>query len=506
MNNLMEEVQIILRGIWQRRWIALGIAWVVALLGWLFVATIPNVYQSHARVYVQIQSVLSGKIGITPLDQQKTIDQLRQTMTSQANLERVVRTTDLALSARNDAEIAGKVGMLRSNVRVVSQGDNLFEITASSSDKSLSGSQNGKIAEQIVRALIQAFQDGNLQGGLAETSQSLKFLDQQIAARTTELKAAEQRRVIFEQKNIGVLPGAGGSIAARMESMRSELGQVDSQLIAAQSALAGINGQLSNTPAMIAATGPGIGPSPLAQAQAELGAARSRGWTDSHPDVQALKAQIAALKASGASASSGTNTPNPVYLGLRATQSERASAVAALQARKAQLQGDINALSAKQVQEPGLAAEQDRLNREYDVVKQQYDKLLSDREDVRLRGEVQSEGGEVQFRVIDPPTASSWPASPNRPVLVLGVLVAAMGAGVGAAFALSQLKSTYATAARLERGTGLPVIGAISEIKTPALLVQEKKQLRWFLAGSAGLASLCILALAVEFIQRRMGA
>jgi polysaccharide biosynthesis transport protein len=82
MNNLYEEVQIILHGLWQRRWVALAVAWGVCLLGWLAVALVPNVYQSRARVFVQMESILPGSLGTTPLDQQKALDQVRQTMTS----------------------------------------------------------------------------------------------------------------------------------------------------------------------------------------------------------------------------------------------------------------------------------------------------------------------------------------------------------------------------------------------------------------------------------------
>jgi hypothetical protein len=163
-------------------------------------------------------------------------------------------------------------------------------------------------------------------------------------------------------------------------------------------------------------------------------------------------------------------------------------------------------LARKQVQEPGLAAEQDRLNREYDAIKLQYDKLLADREDVRLRGDVQSEGGALKFRVIDPPSASPIPASPNRPLLLFAVLVAGVGAGIAAAFGMSQLRTTYATIGRLEKATGLPVIGGISDVETPSRVDRNRRQVRWFYAGCGGLGALCFLLLAVEFVQRGMSA
>lgn len=503
MNNIYEEVQIILHGVWQRRWVALGVAWGVCLLGWLAIALVPNVYQSRARVFVQLDSVLPSDQ--TPLDQQKALDQVRQTMTSAEVLERVVRNTDLGAGVQSDRDIGMKVGMLRQNVTVVSQQDSLFEITAKSSNKALSGTENARLAAQIAGGLIQAFQETSVAGGIASTGQSLKFLDQQIEARGKELQAAEQRRVDFERKHLGSIPG-GGSISARMDAMRSELSQIDSQLISAQSALAGINGQLAGTPAEIAGVGPGGGPSALAQAEGQLAAARAQGWTDSHPDVIALRRQIDMLRRVGGGGGGGTRTPNPAFLSLKSMQAERSATVSALQGRKAQIQGDLNNMVERQIQEPGLAAEQDKLNREYDAIKAQYDKLLGDRENVRLRGDVQSEGGSLKFRVIDPPSASSIPASPNRPLLLFGVLIAGIGAGIGAAFGLSQVRTTYPTIGRLEKATGMPVIGGISDVETPLRAEQNTRQARWFYAACSGLGGLCFVLLAVEFIQRGMSA
>lgn len=503
MNGLFDELQIIMHGIWQRRWLALAVAWAVCLLGWLVVALIPNVYQSRAQVFVQVQSVLPGNDNLTPLDQQQAIDQVQQTMTSAENLEKVVRSTDLGKGLTSEQQVTAQAAALKPKLRVISQQDNVFEITATASDNARSGRQNARIAAQVVGALITAFQQSNAAGGLAATHQSLKFLDQQIAAHAKDLQDADQKRADFAQRNGALLPG-GVTIAQRMIDLQSDMSQIDPQLLAAQSALAGINGQLAGTRPQIAMPGAG-GTSALAQAQGELAADHARGWTDSHPDVIALKNQIAALKAMGPAAAAAT-VPNPAYLSLTAQQAERGATVSALRTRKAQLQGDLDALTSRQVNDPGLAAEQDRLNRNYAVLKQQYDKLVSDRADVRLRGQAQSAGGNVKFRVIDPPSIASTPASPNRPLLIVGVLIVGLGAGLGAAFALGQLKTTYPTTGRLEKATGLPVIGGISEISTPGRARGFKQQMRWFYGGCGGLGVFCLLLLAVEYIQRGMNA
>lgn len=499
MNNIYDEILIAAHSVWNRRWLALGIAWAICAVGWLVVAIIPNSYESRARIFVQMQSILPGKMGITPMEQQKDVDRVRQTLTSAVNLEKVVRGTDISLGVSSPRDMAGKVEMLRTNIKVVAQQDNLFEITAISSDSGMSDVANAKMATAIVQKLIDIFVEENLAGDRAETSQTLKFLDSQLADRERQLQEAEQKRMEFEQQYLGLLPGTG-SMSQRMDAARQELNQIESQLVAAQSASAAMNGQLAATPATIATPGVGGGGA-YSSTQAELASARARGWTENHPDVIALKRQLANLKSMG-SGGGGGGTPNPAYISIRSMQAEKQATVSALAARKAQITADMQRLAEKQANEPGVAAEQAQLSRNYDVLKAQYDKLLADREDIRLRGDVQTETDSVQFRIIDPPSSPRTPAAPNRPLLLLAVLVAGIGGGVGAAFAKGQLRTTYPTAARLERLTGLPVLGAVTETLTAGDREVRQKKLRLFAGASGALVGVCLLLLAVEFIQR----
>ncbi|MFD1103373.1 XrtA system polysaccharide chain length determinant [Sphingobium olei] len=505
MAALYDELRVLLHGLWSRRWIALAVAWGVCMLGWLGVAFIPNSYQSKARVYVNTQSLLEDKVGITQVQSQQDLDRLRQTLTSADNLEKVVRSTDLSQSVSGPADVAAKITKLRENITVMAQADpSMIDISAVSADSSLSDGANARIAQQVVQKLIDIFQEENLSGDRRETKQSLAFLDQQIAVRGKQLAAADQRRTEFAQRYMGLLPGAG-SISQRMDAARMEINQIDSQLVQAQSALSAMNGQLAGTPQSLPGVSASGGASPLVQAQANLASMRARGWTANHPDVIAAQREVDSLRRTGGGGSAGGGgTPNPAYLSIKSMQAERAATVQALGARKAQLQADLNAMMSRQVDEPGGASEQEKLDSDYAALKVQYDKLTADREDLRLRGEVKTETGAVQFRVITPPDMPSAPSAPNRPLLLLGVLVLGIGAGVGVAFALSQLKGTFPTAARLERTLGLPVAGSISETLTATQVALERQRLKWFAGASGGLAAACLLLIAVEFVQRGM--
>lgn len=503
MNSLYDEFRIAVHSVWNRRWLALAVAWGVCLLGWLVVALIPNKYESKAQIQVRTQSMLSSQAGFDPQNQRRNIQQLAQTLISSANLAKVVRGTDLGSTIATDQELAGKIEGLRANIEVKAEQDDFFAISAKQ--------PSGKLARDVVQKLIDVAEEDNLAGDQKATSQTLRFLDTQIEARQKELAEAEAKRVAYETQNLGLLPGVG-SVSQRMEASRAELSQIDSQLIQARSALAALNGQLAGTPATLntPSQGGGGAPSALGQAQGELASMRARGFTDSHPDVVTVKNQIAALRsAGGGGGSSGGGayrTPNPAYSSLQSMQAERGAAVTALQARKSALQSDMAQLAAKQTAEPGVAAEYQRINRDYEVLKAQYDKLVLERDQIRLRGQAETQTDAVQFRVVKEPSLSNVPAAPNRPLLLAAVLIAGIGAGIGSAFALGHLQTNFPTAAKLERASGLPVIGSISQMLTGEQRVQRKQKMKLFYGASGGLVAVCAMLLVAEFIQRGLTA
>jgi polysaccharide chain length determinant protein (PEP-CTERM system associated) len=505
MNSIYEELRTALHAIWQRKWMALGIAWGVCLLGWLAVAMIPNSYESRARIFVQLDDPLAEQIGIAQGARQRDIERVRQTLTSSINLEKVVRSTRLNQDAQTPKALEGMIVELGKLIKVESKQDNLFEITAASNDGAWSDAENAKMAQEIVQKMIDIFREENLRGGRGGMNSSLEFMDQQLAVRQKELEAAEAKRLEFASRNPG-LAGGAESVATRLESTRNQLRDVDADLAAAQSALAAINGQLAGTPQTLAVSGPAGGArGALAEAQGQLNAMRARGLTDNHPDVIAMKNQVASLRAAAAGeGSGGGGMPNPAYTSLLSIKAERQANVQALQARRAALQADMGSFGALAAGGPQAQAEAERINRDYDVLKKQYDDLLTDREALKLRGQVETEHSAVRFEVVDPPTTPRAPTAPNRPLLLLGVLVVGIGAGVGGAFLFGQLRPTFSTANKLERVTGLPVLGSVTATITDAGRALRAKRIKYFAAGSAALLGVFVMLMAVEMIQRGM--
>jgi hypothetical protein len=225
MDGLYEQARIAVYSVWRRRWLALAVAWGLCLVGWLAVALIPNSYESKARVFAQMQSILPDKIGITAAERQGDLLRVKQTLTSTQNLEKVVRRTDLNLLVASERDLAAQVENLRENIKITAQQDNLFEISATSGVGGFSERPEGQDVRGDRAEPARPVRRGESRPAIApRPGQTLTFLDEELRRRERALQEAEQRRVDFETRVHGHAPGEG-SIDQRMAAAR--LGAVE---------------------------------------------------------------------------------------------------------------------------------------------------------------------------------------------------------------------------------------------------------------------------------------
>jgi uncharacterized protein involved in exopolysaccharide biosynthesis len=56
--DLLKQLRPHVRALWRRRWIALGTAWGLMLLGSTIVMLLPDQYEASARVYADTDSLM----------------------------------------------------------------------------------------------------------------------------------------------------------------------------------------------------------------------------------------------------------------------------------------------------------------------------------------------------------------------------------------------------------------------------------------------------------------
>ena len=146
---------------------------------------------------------------------------------------------------------------------------------------------------------------------------------------------------------------------------------------------------------------------------------------------------------------------------------------------------------------PQIEAEFAQLNRDYGIHKKNYEDLVARRESASLSGELEGSSGSVDFRLIDPPRASQKPVAPNRLLLLPLALIAALGAGLGLAFVLSQLRAVFFDARAVRNTIGLPILGVVTLVRSEAARARESRSLKKFGLASSGLLGMFIAAVVV---------
>ncbi|RMI17140.1 hypothetical protein EBE87_23935, partial [Pseudoroseomonas wenyumeiae] len=286
-----------------------------------------------------------------------------------------------------------------------------------------------------------------------------------------QLRQAERRRAEFQARYIDLLPSEGG--VSRLEAARSRLKEVQGELQDARMRRQLTQKQLESAPPTltVAQSGGGGGNPALAAAQRNLAELRTR-FTEQHPDVVAARAAVsvaARTGGGGGSAPSGDGSgprANPLYEQLKVRLVDVDAQIASLERQERDGKVEVDRLDAMARSEPEVQAQFMNLDRDYTVLRRNYEELLARRESIQIAGAARSSSDRVRLEVVDPPSLPIRPVSPNRPLLLTGVLVAGLGAGALVALLLVQLDQGFHTVNDLRR-LGLPVLGGVSSAVSP---------------------------------------
>jgi polysaccharide chain length determinant protein (PEP-CTERM system associated) len=299
-----------------------------------------------------------------------------------------------------------------------------------------------------------------------------RFLDQQIASYECQLRNAEKRRADFRARYVDLLPSDGNGGESRLDLARMQLIGLRGQLEDAVQRRDALRKELSTTPpnTNIDADIRDGAPSRLRTAQDQLAELRLR-FTDQHPDVIAMKKLIAVLKTersdAGSAASRGRirSISNPMYEQLKVRLVDAEGQVASLQRQVTDATGERERMEAMARSTPGVHAEYENLDRDYSVLRKNYEELLGRREAANIAEAADTQADKVKLQIVDPPRIPRIAVSPNRLLLIPGVLLAGLAGGSGLAFLLGQTDRSFRTLDDL-RVLGLPVLGGISLLDT----------------------------------------
>ena len=532
MQEIVEQVLIILRGMWKFRWPGLVVAWVVAVVGVVAVWKIPDQYEATARIFVDTDSILKplmSGLAVQPNVEQQ-IGMLSRTLISRPNIEKLIRMADLDLKSQSKGDQEVLIEKLTKGIEIrVAGGANLYTMAYRDIEPERS--------KRVIQSMVSIFVESGLGASRKDTDSAKTFLNEQIKSYEAKLEEAEARMKEFRLRNLDRQGADGKDVASRLgeidgqlQAARLQLREAERARDAAKRQLAEAKGQAPSSALPNLLSGARSAAEPAAVSTPEIDArldaqrraldALLQRYTDQHPDVlgarrliadleeqkrkEVLELQRRAAAQPAAGAAGGPSESLAVQeLGRMLATSE--VQVASFQARVEEYSGRLAQVRQSLKTAPQIESEASQLNRDYAITKKGYEDLVSRRQSAVMSGDLEVASGMAEFRLVDPPRVAPKPVSPNRLIMLPVVLVASLGFGLFFAFAASQVRPTFANAEELRQQTGLPLLGVVTLLTTDEDRRRDRLSLYRFFAAAGGLIGLFVAGLITMSLMSRFG-
>ena len=482
------------KGVWIKKRYVIIFSWLICPVGFLYVASLPDVYSSKAQVFVDTRSVLQPLLrGLTiQTNPDQEIQMMAKTLLSRSNVEKIARESDLDITTSTEGEFEALVTNLSNKIRLSStRRDNIYYISFSDEEPS--------VAQRVVQETLDLFVEGALGNNRKDTDTAGRFLDEQIAEYESRLAESEQRLANFKRQYNDILPLAG-TYYSSLQNLNNELESTRLQIKQTQQQADSLKKQISNAkrndsfgvtnqdePALRTRYDERI-----RSLEEELDRLSLR-FTELHPDVVETKSLLDSLEASRKKeieaflSADGNDQNQPLSdlnreIKLEASRLE--SQIASYRVKEMDLQRKIGELESKVDLIPQIEAESTALNRDYGITKRKYEELLSRKEsaDLSRRADVSAE--DLQFRIIEPPLLPKRPSGPNRLIFYTAVLTIGFGSGIAIAFLISQLNPILIRPKQLLNVSDYPIWGTVTHLNIEQINKTNRTRLVVFLLSS----------------------
>jgi polysaccharide chain length determinant protein (PEP-CTERM system associated) len=222
-----------------------------------------------------------------------------------------------------------------------------------------------------------------------------------------------------------------------------------------------------------------------------------RRYTEEHPDVLTTRRivsqledqrrrELDALKSANIATRRAAAATNPVFQRLRLNLADAEANVASLRSQLGTQQARLDEIRAQANKVPQAEAELVQLNRDYEIMRRNYDQLVQRREAASLGVKIDQTSSMADFRLIEPPRVLPSPVFPSKIQLAIGVMLLAIASGIAVAYAQTLLNPTFSSERELREFTKRPVLGSLTKVDDPRDRDLERQD-RLRLAGVMGL-------------------
>ncbi len=437
----------------RRRWwilLPLSVCWLVVwIVSWLLPAT----YQSDALILVEQQKVPEQYVvPNVSVSLQERLQSMTQQILSRTRLQATIDRFHLYAGDggfMSKMKSADPVDQMRRDIQIelVSAPGRPAELTAF---KIRYSAALPELAQQVNSELTTLFIDENLKSQQQLSESTTAFLDGRVADARTKLAEQEAKVRAFKATHFGTLPSQLGSnvqimsgLQAQLQATQHAVESAEQQKLYLQSLLQQYQSvQDSLVSGDSTVTAPEALEAELKTLRVQLADAQSK-YTDSYPDVVALKDMIAkteqlkkqiedeiatkqqesadsaadASESRPASMRNGTLSPMiQIQSQLKVNHLETES----LKQQERKIQLELSEYQARLNSTPQTEQELADISRGYEESQLNYNSLLQKQNQSQLATSLEQRQQGQQFRIIDPSSLPYKPSAPNRALVSLG--------------------------------------------------------------------------------------
>jgi uncharacterized protein involved in exopolysaccharide biosynthesis len=546
-------------GFIRRRWVAMAlVALALAVVGLPIVFTLPPTYQSTATILIEEQGIPRDLVRSTITSYaDERIQVIGQRVMTRATLLPIVEKFDLYRKERTYGSNEEVLERMRRDIRVVPVSADItdrqsgsrtaatiaFRLTYSSPDPAK--------AQRVANELVSLYLSENIRSRQQRVGETQSFLAEEAARKGKEITELEARLAKFKRDNAGRLPELMAlnmqlrdraeaeidEIDRRVRSLEERTIYLDSQRILLKDAaqppgdasrdpeerLRILRNQLISAEGIYGASHPdvqrlrrevaalekstgsaGAGPDAekLDEARVELRRLTERYAAD-HPDVLKQKRVVESMEQAQAQAGAqpartASAKPNAGVISLDAQIQAANQEIRDLRARRVEVAARMAAYGKSIRETPGVEQVYRDLVRDYDNAMRKYQELRAKQMEADVAVELEKDRKGERFSLIEPPQFPEKPSEPNRRKLLAMAMIGSIGGGLGAGVLAESMNRSVTSPRSLASLLEAPVLGVVPRVQDEAARARRR---RWLLrALAAALLAAAIGLVAVHFL------
>jgi polysaccharide biosynthesis transport protein len=473
----------------RRKWWVV-VPFLVLLLPALFlVYQLPDVYISEASILVEPREVPNDFVrNLVSTSPEQRLTAIQQEILSRSNLLKIINEFDEDLHNLKHLPVDQQIDAMRRQISLGVPAARDRKNAPAFSFRIAYQSQDPALAQRIANRLTALFIEYDNRSREVQVYGTREFLESELQRIARQLEETDSRLRQIRDQYRYELPGQLQGNLINYEQLqnqkkanRESLDRYNSLRLSLQRQIAETSDVLSQP--VPVARGGNPTQNTLGEYSQKVALLRelSTRYTDNHPDVKRLTAEIERLRATlppetVAEPDGLVTQPNPLHANLTRQLEEVETEIRIRQREDQWLDGEI-AKFGQRVRNAPLAEQAIApLERTRDELARQYQDLNNKLAQTMLSQSLETQQKGDRFVVYEPANLPRSPSKPNRFILLAMAFFLSMGVALGTAIGVDFTSQKLWTQSEVERLLGVPVLVEIPEILTEQESRQKKRR------------------------------